>query len=367
MLFNSLEFLFFIPILILLTLVKNKSLYKLLILFVSLFFYFAFQRQYLIYFAIFILISYFISIISGKLLNSKYKNYYYYGIISFLIIFLIISNYLPFLNGVISIVNGTNYNIPISFPSILGISYIVFQLISYYTEIFRGNLAAEKNFINFAIYISYFPKLVSGPIERGNNFLPQLSSAKQFNSEIYSGLKLIVWGLFAKVVISDRLSPIVNNVFSNSGSYNSFQVLLAVLFFSFQLYFDFMGYSYMAVGVSKILGINLSNNFLIPFFSKSITEFWKRWHISFSSWLRDYIFLPIAYKVVRKASTIKITKSYSEKLSYLSGTFFTMLICGIWHGPKMTFIIWGLIHAIFMIVSFLTKSRRKKLIKKIGI
>lgn len=368
MTFISLEFLIFFPIVLALNLLTSSRFKPLLLLIVSIYFYMTFERQNTIFLFIFIIFFYFLSFLTWRIKNLSVKKILYIFSITVLIVYLILSKYFIFILDNLNFIPGI-YSIPnMSLMSILGISYIVFQLIAYYSDVFNNKIQPERNFIRFALFISFFPRVLSGPIERGSGLLPQFKEDKKFNiNDFVIGLKMFIWGYFAKVVISDRLAVAVNSVFSEPAGFDSLQVIVSTVFYSFQLYTDFMGYTFMALGSAGMLGYRLTNNFHMPYLAQSVSEFWKRWHLSLSFWLRDYIFLPLSYKIVRFSMKLRIQTFKPENISYVISTFLTMLICGLWHGPKWTFVIWGLLHSLFMIVSFLFRNKRKRIIKKLNI
>jgi alginate O-acetyltransferase complex protein AlgI len=237
----------------------------------------------------------------------------------------------------------------------LGISYITFQAIGYLIEIKRGNHAAEKNLGHFATYLLFFPKIIAGPIERAHNFLPQLKQTKIFNNEnISAGLKLIIWGFFKKIVIANRLSLYVTSVLGKSEDFLGVPIFLAVIFYVFQMYADFSGYTDMARGFAKILGYDLMENFNLPLFSKSVTEFWRKWHISLSTWFADYFYSPLV-----------IAKRDWGKWSVVYAFSITFIVLGFWHGANWTFIVFGALHALILTIEFFTRKIRKNIRKLI--
>ncbi|MEP5341512.1 MAG: MBOAT family O-acyltransferase [Algibacter sp.] len=219
----------------------------------------------------------------------------------------------------------------------VGISFYTFQTMSYSFDIYYKKLKPTKDFLSFATFVSFFPQLVAGPIERASNLLPQISNKRVFNyKQVIEGGKLILWGLFKKVVIADALAPIVDDIFLNYSSYPASTLVLGVFFFSFQIYGDFSGYSDIAIGVAKLFGIELMSNFKFPYFSRNISEFWRRWHISLSTWFRSYLYIPIG-------------GSRGSKLKVIRNVFVIFVISGLWHGANWTFVFWGCIHAIIFI------------------
>ncbi|SDS73164.1 D-alanyl-lipoteichoic acid acyltransferase DltB, MBOAT superfamily [Maribacter dokdonensis] len=231
----------------------------------------------------------------------------------------------------------------------VGISFYTFQTMSYTIDVYRKNLRPTKDFISFASFVSFFPQLVAGPIERATNLLPQILKKRTFSYEKgVQGLRLILWGLFKKVVIADSLAPLVNDIFENYGAYDGGTLLLGAIYFAFQIYCDFSGYSDIAIGVSKLFGFELMSNFKFPYFSRNIGEFWRRWHISLSTWFRDYLYIPLG-------------GSRNGKWASLKNIFIIFIVSGFWHGANWTFMIWGLIHALLYIPSFIFNTNRKYL------
>ncbi len=218
----------------------------------------------------------------------------------------------------------------------IGISFYTFQTMSYTIDVFRGKLKAARNFFDFALYVSFFPQLVAGPIERGARLLPQILKVRTVTLEkVYRGMYLLLWGLVLKVVLGDNLAKIVDPVFASTAPYNGSDVLLATYAFSIQIYCDFAGYSFMAIGLGLCMGIELMENFRRPYFSKNISEFWRRWHISLSSWLRDYLYVPLG----GNQKGIKRT---------CINIFITMLLGGLWHGANWNFAVFGIYHGILI-------------------
>jgi len=226
----------------------------------------------------------------------------------------------------------------------LGISFFVFQGLSYVIEVYRGKQQAERNLGIIAVYIMFFPQLVAGPIERSYNLLPQFYEKHEFKyKRVVSGLRLMLWGMFKKVVIADRLALFVNQVYGSPTEFEGISFLMVTFFFAIQIYCDFSGYSDIAIGAARVLGFDLMKNFNLPYFSKSISEFWTRWHISLSTWFRDYLFVPI-YMSLPFGSRFKILKAF---LSIL----IVFLISGLWHGAAWTFVVWGALHGFFLMFS----------------
>ena len=229
----------------------------------------------------------------------------------------------------------------------VGISFYTFQTMSYTIDIYKGKIKACKDFITFAAFVCYFPQLIAGPIERANNLLPQFNNKRKFQyNEAINGMRQILCGLFKKIVIADNCALVANQVFMHSYDYSGSTLLIGVLFFSIQIYGDFSGYSDIAIGSSKLFGIKLMKNFSFPYFSRNVGEFWRRWHISLSTWFRDYIYIPLG-------------GSQKGMLRQILNTFIIFIICGFWHGANWTFVVWGLINAAYFIPLIILKSNRK--------
>ncbi len=254
----------------------------------------------------------------------------------------------------------TSAGFDFAFPALevllpVGISFYTFQTLSYTIDVYRRARDPEKHLGYFALYVSFFPQLVAGPIERSTHLLPQFFKKKQIDYErITSGLKLMLWGLFKKLVIADRLAVYVNEVYGNPGEYHGFSVLLATYFFAFQIFCDFSGYSDIAIGVSRVMGYDLMANFRSPYFSKSIAEFWSRWHISLSTWFRDYLYIPLG-------------GSRCSSAKWKRNLIVVFLISGFWHGAAWHFVVWGALHAAYMVFSLGTQDLRSKFNERVGL
>jgi len=250
----------------------------------------------------------------------------------------------------------------------VGLSFLIFSTISYLIDIKKKIIEPEWNPAILSTFFLFFPKIMMGPIEKAGNVIPQLYERLTFNYEfVVEGVKLMFLGLFKKVVIADRIAVSVNFIYSNSEQMSAPQLIIGTFFFAIQLYCDFSGYSDIAVGVAKILGYNLTINFRRPYLSISIKDFWQRWHISLSIWLRDYLFLPIAYATGRKLKNDYYFNISSNKIVYIFATMVTFIICGIWHGIGWTFVVWGGIFGFYLSFDILTKRFRNSLKKKIRI
>ena len=272
---------------------------------------------------------------------------------------LVIFKYYNFLNDSLGIIlNGLSYQNPVPYLNILlpvGLSFHTFQAMSYTIEVYRGNQMAERHFGIYSLYVMFYPQLVAGPIERPQNILNQMHKQHEFDYDrIISGLKLMLWGFFKKLVVADRLSIYVNAVYGHPDLHNGTSVVISSLFFAVQIYCDFSGYSDIAIGCARVLGYDLMINFRRPYFSKSISEFWSRWHISLSTWFRDYLYIPLGGNRV------------SRMRVYLN-LLIVFMVSGIWHGANYTFILWGLLHGFYSLSGMLLKPIREKAVGRLNI
>lgn len=228
---------------------------------------------------------------------------------------------------------GLNWAVP------LGISFFTFQALGYLLDVYHKRVEAERDFLTYALFVSFFPSILSGPINKASLVIPQLKTMRPYfdYGKAVEGLRMILWGMFMKVVVADRLSLYVNSIFDYYTIYNGMTCFIASIFYSIQIYADFAGYSLMAIGVGKTLGFELTENFRRPYFSVSVTDFWRRWHISFSTWLRDYVYIPLG-------------GSYCSKVRNYFNILITFLVSGIWHGANWTFVVWGVWHGVAQVI-----------------
>jgi D-alanyl-lipoteichoic acid acyltransferase DltB (MBOAT superfamily) len=241
----------------------------------------------------------------------------------------------------------------------VGISFYTFRTMSYTIDVYRGKLQPERRLGRLALYVSFFPQLVSGPIERAGNLLPQFDKQYGFDyGRVTNGLKLMAWGMFKKVAIADRLAVFVDQVYRNPTAYDGVPLILATVFFAFQVYCDFSGYSDIAIGAGQVMGFRLAENFNRPYFSRSIPEFWHRWHITLLAWLRDYV-----YDSMCRSPLIRLKWNYK----FLLSLFITFLISGIWHGASWTCIAFGALHGIYMVVSVAGQKLRRAVVTSLGL
>lgn len=352
MLFNSAHFfLFFIIVTTLYFLVPHR-LRWILLLTASCYFYMAFLPIYILILGFTIVIDYYAGIL---LENTAGRNRKYWLIVSLVanIGVLAIFKYYNFLNNSLSdLLSSFGYKNTIPNLSILlpiGLSFHTFQAMSYTIEVYRGHQKAEKNFGIYSLYVMFYPQLVAGPIERPQNLLHQFYEKHVFEYErVVMGLKLMLWGLFMKLVVADRIAIYVNTVYNNPGNHGGKTFVLATAFFAVQIYCDFAGYSNIAIGAAKVMGFKLMTNFKRPYFSSSIAEFWKRWHISLSTWFKDYLYISIG------GNQVTIPRWYLNLL-------IVFVVSGLWHGANWTFIIWGAINGFYLVFAIVTKNFRNSL------
>lgn len=348
MLFNSFSFLIFFPIVVLLYFLSPYKYRWSLLLVASCIFYMAFIPYYIFILGGTILIDYYAGIFIENQQEIKFKKLYL--IISLLanIGVLVIFKYYNFF--LVNIEEACSYfgytsslrTLELALP--IGLSFHTLQAMSYTIEVYRGNQIAEKNFIKYALYVMFFPQLVAGPIERPQGLLLQFYQNYDVNYDrIVAGLKQMLWGFFKKIVIADRLAALVKQGYGNIDNHDGCSLLIFTYLFSFQIYCDFSGYSDIAIGSAKILGINLRENFRTPYFAKSIKEFWHRWHISLSTWFRDYLYIPLGGKKV-------------GRWRWFYNLLIVFLISGLWHGANWTYIVWGLLHALYLIFGHFLKK-----------
>ncbi|MDQ1353199.1 MAG: hypothetical protein QG657_3505 [Acidobacteriota bacterium] len=369
MIFNSIDFLIFFGIVFALYFFIPTKFKWLFLVIASYFFYGYWKIEYLVFLIVPTILIYFIGLkISQTQAKPRRKRYLILGLIAGLGC-LVVYKYADFIGSSLYSLAGLfspnlKYN-PLNLLWPIGISFYSFKLVSYLVDVYNDNAKPEKHFGYFALYVSFFPQLLMGPIDRAVNFIPELKKKVNFDIErVLSGFRLILWGLFKKMVIADRLAIFVNEIFRDP-AHQGINLIFGAYFYAFQIYCDFSGYSDIAIGISRILGFKSMQNFDFPYFSKSMTQFWSKWHISLSTWLRDYLFLPIAYAVMRPIKTPRLYKIKAETWGYVVGMFITMFLGGLWHGPAWTLVIWGALHGIYLGVGYTTKKARKKFVKKI--
>lgn len=356
MLFNSLSFAIFLPIVfILYWFVCNKSLRQqnILLVVASYFFYACWDWRFLFLLVFSTVLDYFSGVKMAEAKNQKIKNFWFWFSISVNLGFLGFFKYYNFfITSFAEAIANLGFQInPWTLEVILpvGISFYTFHGLSYVIDIYKDKIKVEKNFIDYSLFVSFFPLLVAGPIERATHLLPQIKKSRTFNfTYAADGLRQILWGLFKKIVIADKCAEYANEIFNNSGEYSGSTLFLGAVYFAFQIYGDFSGYSDIAIGTAKLFGIDLLRNFSFPYFSRDIAEFWRRWHISLSSWFRDYLYIPLG-------------GSQGGMWMKIRNTFIIFIVSGFWHGANWTFIIWGLLNALYIMPSIIFNTNRNNL------
>ena len=355
MLFNSINFIIFFLFILLVYFVIPRKIRYIWLLIVSYFFYLSLSPQYVILLVCLTLLTFFTGILLEKSSQKAKKCYVVLCLIISLGI-LCVFKYSGFvivnINRFLTHLNMTSVNQSFSFVLPVGISFYTFQSIGYVLDVYRGNNKAERNIAKYALFVSFFPNILSGPIERGKNILPQIEKLKDLKlwnyDRVTSGAVLMLWGYFQKLVIADRVALLVNEVYENYRMHGAIAIITATLFFSVQIYCDFASYSNIAIGAAKIMGIELMRNFETPYFARSVGEFWHRWHISLSTWFRDYLYIPLGGSRCSKARR------------YLN-LMIVFLLSGVWHGAGWSYVIWGALHGAYQVIGIQTKQFRQKI------
>ncbi len=356
MFFNSLHFALFLPIVFLLFWLgfsKTKTVQNAFLLLASYVFYSFWDWHFLFLLLFSTFLVYYTGIKIQDCTTTKSKSFWFWASIIVNVGFLGIFKYYDFFAVSFSnLLQNFGFKVsPLTLKWILpvGISFYTFHGLSYSIDVYKSRIKAENNFIDYALFVSYFPLLVAGPIERATHLLPQVKTKRVFNfQQAKEGIFMIVWGLVKKVVIADTCATYANAIFDHYESMNSLSLALGAVFFAFQIYGDFSGYSDMAIGISKLFGIELLRNFNYPYFSRDIAEFWRRWHISLSSWFRDYVYIPLG-------------GSKGTKLKQVRNVFVIFLLSGFWHGANWTYIAWGFLNALYFLPLLLQNKNRSNI------
>jgi alginate O-acetyltransferase complex protein AlgI len=356
MLFNTFEFAIFFPIIFILYWFfcnKNLKIQNILLLVSSYYFYACWDYRFLFLLFFSTFLDYFTAIKISDSNNEKAKTFWFWLSISVNLGFLGFFKYYNFfITSFQELFSNFGINIdPWTLKIILpvGISFYTFHGLSYVIDIYKGRIKAEKNFVDYSVFVSFFPLLVAGPIERATHLLPQIKKARIFSyAKSVDGLRQILWGLFKKIVIADQCAEHANLIFNNPENYGSFGLILGAIMFAFQIYGDFSGYSDIALGTARLFGIELLRNFAFPYFSRDIAEFWRRWHISLSTWFKDYLYIPLG-------------GSKGGTWMRVRNTFIIFLVSGFWHGANWTFIVWGFLNALFIMPSIIFNTNRNNL------
>jgi D-alanyl-lipoteichoic acid acyltransferase DltB (MBOAT superfamily) len=356
MLFNSVNFAIFLPIVFILYWFASKGnlrLQNILLLISSYFFYACWDWRFLFLLIFSTLLDYFTGIKISQASNQSKKHIWLWLSIIVNLGFLGVFKYYnffaeSFVDGLAQLGLKANFGtIQVILP--VGISFYTFHGLSYVIDIYKNRIKPELDFINYSVFVSFFPLLVAGPIERATHLLPQILKKRTFNySKAVDGLRQILWGLFKKIVIADNCAEFANTIFNNSDNYSGSTLVIGALFFAFQIYCDFSGYSDIALGTARLFGIELLRNFAFPYFSRDIAEFWRRWHISLSSWFKDYLYIPLG-------------GSKGGMWMKIRNTFIIFLVSGFWHGANWTFIVWGFLNALYIMPSIIFNTNRTNL------
>lgn len=353
MFFNSIEFAIFLPtVLFLYWLLQNKSLklQNFLLLIASYFFYSFWDWRFLFLLAFSTFLDYFTGL---KIFNASSKNkkktWLFISVfvnLGFLGLFKYYNFFAESFAGMLSSFGLKPHFITLSVILPVGISFYTFHGLSYVFDIYNSKIKPTSNWVNYTLFVSFFPLLVAGPIERATHLLPQVEKPRVFDyGKAVDGLRQILWGLFKKMVIADSCAEYANIIFNNSGDYSGSTLIFGAIFFAFQIYGDFSGYSDIALGTARLFGFELLKNFSFPYFSRDIAEFWRRWHISLSSWFRDYLYIPLG-------------GSRGGIYQKIRNTFIIFLVSGFWHGANWTFIVWGMLNAIYIMPSIIFNTNR---------
>jgi D-alanyl-lipoteichoic acid acyltransferase DltB (MBOAT superfamily) len=345
MLFNSIQFLIFFPVIATIYFLLPHRYRWLLLLVGSYYFYMSWKPEYIILILASTLIDYSVGLKLGSESRPAIRRRWLLLSLVTNLGLLFSFKYFNFFNDSFrQLFQMANLSYPVPALNVLlpvGISFYTFQTLSYTIDVYRGKIQPERHLGVFALFVSFFPQLVAGPIERSGNLLPQFYQKTAVDYErIISGLQRMTWGFFKKVVIADRLALLVNTVYNHPTEFSGMPLIIATYAFGFQIYCDFSAYSDIAIGAARVMGFDLMENFRQPYYARSIPEFWRRWHISLSTWFRDYVYLPLG------GNRVKLPH-------WVFNILVVFVVSGLWHGANWTFVIWGALHGIFMVGTFL--------------
>lgn len=352
MLFNSYSFLVFFPVVVLIHFLLPKKVQYLWLLATSYYFYMNWDARYVLLLLFSTAVTYASGLIMEQAQTDKGRKM---AVAISFVLNIGVLFFFKYFNFAIDSVNLVLSQIHLSVPKPdfqlllpVGISFYTFQALSYTMDVYRKEITAERNFFKYALFVSFFPQLVAGPIERSKNLLKQVNKTYRFDyDKMREGLLIMLWGYFLKLVVADRVAIVVDTVYGDYAQYGGVYIIVASVLFAFQIYCDFAGYSTIAIGAAEILGFSLMENFNCPYFSLSIGEFWRRWHISLSSWFRDYLYIPLGGN--RKGTTRKYVN-----------LMIVFLVSGLWHGAAGTYVVWGFIHGVYQVIGGLTKPMRNQ-------
>ena len=367
MLFNSIDFLIFLPIVLVIYYIIPMKYKHIWLLISSYYFYMCWNAKYVLLIFVSTVITYLSGILIDKVEKTwpdvndigKYKKLIlalsFVSNLGILFYFKYINFTLDIVTRILSKVN-ISINVPV-FDVILpvGISFYTFQALSYSVDVYRGEVAPEHDFFRYALFVSFFPQLVAGPIERSKNLLTQLREPRKFDfGYAFDGILLMLWGFFLKIVLADRIAIFVDTVYGDCEHYQGIYLIVATVLFAVQIYCDFSGYSSIAMGTAKLLGIELMDNFNAPYLSTSVADFWRRWHISLTSWFKDYLYIPLGGS--KKGSLRK----YFNKM-------IVFMLSGLWHGAQLTFVVWGAINGLYQVIGEILMPIREKVSDALGV
>lgn len=356
MLFNSVSFLLFFPLVVLVYFAIPDKAKNCWLLIASYYFYMSWQPVYALLILFSTASTYICAVWIDQAKTQKQRKLFLaVNIVVNLAILFYFKYFNFFITSLTTLLPGFELAPNANLLAVVGISFYTFQSLGYSIDVYRGTIPREKNFLTYALFVSFFPQLVAGPIERSANLLPQFKTPNRFEyTRVSNGLKLMAWGFLKKLVIADGAAQIINAVYNEPTSYTGIQLVVATILFAFQIYGDFSGYSDIAIGAAQVLGFQLMRNFNHPYFAKSVPEFWRRWHISLSSWFMDYVYIPLGGS--RKGPW----RTYFNLMV-------TFLVSGLWHGAAWTFVVWGGLNGFYNVISRATKNLRQKTAAFLGV
>lgn len=366
MLFNSIQFMIFFPIIVLLYFAVPHRFRNVLLLIASYYFYMCWNARYALLLAFSTLITYFVGRLIGMISAEEEDKQriilrkIFVGVgftinLSILFFFKYTDFLVNNINVVLENLGVELVEIPFDIVLPVGISFYIFQALGYTMDVYRGDVPVEKNLIKYAVFVSFFPQLVAGPIERSSNLLKQFDEKHYFEYQrVKNGLLMMAWGLFQKIVLADRIAILVDKVYNYPQYYQGFEIMLATIFFAIQVYCDFAGYSNIAIGASQVMGFHLMENFNCPYFARTVADFWRRWHISLTTWFRDYLYFPLG-------------GSRCDKKKNYRNIMIVFLVSGLWHGANWTYVIWGGLNGLYQVIGKMFGGVRKKLCEKANI
>lgn len=355
MFFNSFQYALFLPIVFIIywLFYKKRNVQNFILLIASYFFYGMWDWRFLALILFSTLVDYFVGLKLESCKNHRNRKFFLYVSLAVNLGLLCVFKYFNFfIESFVEMFEIFGVKLSLSTISVIlpvGISFYTFQTLSYSIDVYKRQLKPTSDILSFMCYVSFFPQLVAGPIERASNLLPQFFDNRNFSLEkATDGMRQILWGLFMKIIVADKSAVFVNEIFDNYSSYSGGILFLGAILFAFQIYGDFAGYSHIAIGTARLFGFDLMQNFAYPYFSRDIAEFWRRWHISLSSWFRDYVYIPLGGSRGSLKRTIR-------------NVFIIFLVSGFWHGANWTFIAWGFFHALFFLPLLLIGKNRKNI------